>query len=484
MKKLTQQNVFEIIASQFPFEPTTDQMLMTERLSEFLIRFREPSLFVMRGYAGTGKTTVVAAFVRALSNFNLRAVLLAPTGRAAKILAGYSGQQALTIHKKIYKTTTDEFGGYKTILQKNSHRNTIFIVDEASMIPDINLSPETSVFAVRSLLEDLVNYVNSGVNCKLVLVGDTAQLPPVGLDMSPALDLEFMQATFDCEIFSEEMREVVRQSRDSGVLYNATLLRIKLATDDFSLPLFDLNDYTDIKKINGTELEDALNQAYSKYSSDEIAIITRSNKRANLFNQEVRNRLLFRDETLSGGDLMMALKNNYFWLPKTSDIGFIANGDMLEIRRVRGFEEMYGFQFANINLRLTDYPDEPNLDVKLLLDTISAETPALSYKDSMRLWNEVSKDYEHIPNKRKRFAEIKQNPYLNALQVKFAYALTAHKTQGGQWKAVFIDQGYFTDDMLNAELLRWLYTAITRATESVYLVNFSDNFFLPSVCIS
>ena len=477
MKKLTQQDVFDLIVSQFPFEPTGDQVLMSERLSEFLIRFREPSLFVMRGYAGTGKTTMVGAFVRALSNFNLRSVLLAPTGRAAKILAGYSGQQALTIHKKIYKTTTDEFGGFKTILQKNPHKNTIFIVDEASMIPDINLSSETNIFAVRSLLEDLVNYVSSGVNCKLVLVGDTAQLPPVGLDMSPALDLEFMKATFDCEIFSEEMREVVRQSQDSGVLYNATLLRVKLATDDFALPLFDTTDYIDIKKINGSELEDALNEAYSKYSIEEIAIITRSNKRANLFNQEVRNRLLFREEALSGGDLMMTLKNNYFWLPKTSDIGFIANGDMLEIQRIRGFEEMYGFQFANVSLRLTDYPDEPNLDVKLLLDTISAETPALSYKDSTRLWNEVSRDYEHIPNKRKRFAEIKQNPYLNALQVKFAYALTAHKTQGGQWKAVFVDQGYFTDDMLNAEFLRWLYTAITRATDTVYLVNFSENFF-------
>ena len=477
MKKLSQQDVFDIIISQFSFEPTGDQTLMTERLSEFLIRFREPSLFVMRGYAGTGKTTMVGAFVRALPNFNLRAVLLAPTGRAAKVLAGYSGQQAFTIHKKIYKTAADEFGGFKTILQKNPHKNTVFIVDEASMIPDINLSPETSIFAVRSLLEDLVNYVHSGVNCKLVLVGDTAQLPPVGLDMSPALDLEFMKHTFDCEIFSEEMREVVRQSQDSGVLYNATMLRIKLATDDFSLPLFDTNDYIDIKKINGSELEDALNEAYSKYSSEEIAIITRSNKRANLFNQEVRNRLLFREETLSGGDLMMTLKNNYFWLPKTSDIGFIANGDMLEIQRIRGFEEMYGFQFANVSLRLTDYPDEPNLDVKLLLDTISAETPALSYKDSTRLWSEVSKDYEHIPNKRKRFSEIKQNPYLNALQIKFAYALTAHKTQGGQWKAVFIDQGYFTDDMLNAEFLRWLYTAITRATETVYLVNFSEKFF-------
>ena len=479
MKKLSQQEVFNIIATQFPFEPTGDQTLMVERLSEFLVRFREPSLFVLKGYAGTGKTTVVGAFVRALPNFNLRAVLLAPTGRAAKVLGNYSGQQAFTIHKKIYKTTTDEFGGHKTVLQSNPHRNTMFIVDEASMIPDINLSSETSLFGVRSLLEDLVNYVNSGINCKLILVGDTAQLPPVGLDMSPALDLDFMQTTFDCEIFSEEMREVVRQSQDSGVLYNATLLRIKLATDDCSLPLFDLNDYTDIKKINGSELEEALNEAYSKHSMEEIAIVTRSNKRANLFNQEVRNRLLFREETLSGGDLMMTLKNNYFWLPKTSDIGFIANGDMLEIQRIRGFEEMYGFQFANVGLRLTDYPDEPSLDVKLLLNTISAETPALSYKDSMHLWNEVSKDYEHIPNKRKRFAEIKQNPYLNALQVKFAYALTAHKTQGGQWKAVFIDQGYFTDDMLNAEFLRWMYTAITRATETVYLVNFSDNFFEP-----
>ncbi|MDR2906503.1 MAG: AAA family ATPase [Bacteroidales bacterium] len=477
MKKLSQQDVFDIIMAQFPFEPTGDQTLMTERLSEFLIRFREPSFFVMKGYAGTGKTTMVGAFVRALPNFNLKAILLAPTGRAAKVLAGYSGQQALTIHKKIYKTTSDEFGGYKTVLQKNPHRNTIFIVDEASMIPDINLSPETSIFAIRSLLEDLVSYANSGVNCKLVLVGDTAQLPPVGLDMSPALDLEFLQATFDCDVFSEEMREVVRQSQDSGVLYNAASLRVKLATDDCSLPLFDVNGYTDIQKIGGAELEDALNSAYSKYSPEEVVIITRSNKRANIFNHETRNRILFREESLTGGDLMMVLKNNYFWLPKTSDIGFIANGDMLEIQRIRGFEDMYGFEFANVSLRLTDYPDEPNLDVKLLLNTINSESPALSYQDSMRLWNEVSKDYQHIPNKRKRVAEIKQNPYLNALQVKFAYALTAHKTQGGQWKAVFIDQGYFTEDMLNAEFLRWLYTTITRATETVYLVNFADGFF-------
>jgi len=475
---MTSKEVFDIIASQFSVEPTNDQKLVVERLSEFLIRFGEPSFFVLKGYAGTGKTTVIGAFVRALRNFNLRSVLLAPTGRAAKVLAGYSGQQAFTIHKKIYRSHVDEFGGFRTKLNKNTHRNTIFIVDEASMIPDINLSSETSMFAVRSLLEDLVNYVNSGVNCKLVLVGDTAQLPPVGLDVSPALDLEFLKHTFDCEIFSEEMREVVRQSQDSGILYNATMLRIKLATDDFSLPLFDTNDYSDIKKINGSELEDALNEAYSKYSSEEIAIITRSNKRANLFNQEVRNRLLFREETLSGGDLMMTLKNNYFWLPETSDIGFIANGDMLEIQRIRGFEDMYGFQFANVSLQLKDYPDEPNLEVKLLLNTIDLESPALSYQDSMRLWSEVSKDYEHIPNKRKRFAEIKQNPYLNALQVKFAYALTAHKTQGGQWKAVFIDQGYFTDEMLNAEFLRWMYTAITRATESVYLVNFEDRFFI------
>ncbi|MCL2412564.1 MAG: AAA family ATPase [Bacteroidales bacterium] len=475
--KLSQQDVFDIIMSQFSVVPTCDQTVVVGRFSEFLIRFREPSLFVLKGYAGTGKTTVVGALVRALRDFNLRSVLLAPTGRAAKVLAGYSGQQAFTIHKKIYRTHTDEFGGFRTKLNKNTHRNTIFIVDEASMIPDLNLSSETSMFAVRSLLEDLVDYVHSGVNCKLVLVGDTAQLPPVGLDMSPALDLEFLTHTFDCEIFSEEMREVVRQTQDSGVLYNATKLRIKLATDDFSLPLFDINDYTDIQKINGSELEDALNDAFSKYSSEDVAIITRSNKRANLFNQEVRNRLLFREETLSGGDLMMTLKNNYFWLPETSDIGFIANGDMLEIQRIREFEDMYGFQFANVSLQLKDYPEEPNLDVKLLLDTINMESPALSYQDSMQLWNKVSKDYEHIPNKRKRFAEIKQNPYLNALQVKFAYALTAHKTQGGQWKAVFIDQGYFTDEMLNAEFLRWMYTAITRATERVYLVNFSDDFF-------
>jgi len=477
VKKISQEEVSQIIASQFSVVPTSDQMLVVERLSEFLIRFREPSLFVLKGYAGTGKTTVVGTFVRALSQFNLKSVLLAPTGRAAKVLAGYSAQQALTIHKKIYRTQADEFGGFRTRLNKNTHRNTIFIVDEASMIPDINLSSESSIFAVRSLLEDLITFVHSGVNCKLILVGDTAQLPPVGLDMSPALELEFLKHTFDCEIFSEEMREVVRQTQDSGILYNATLLRIKLATDDFSLPLFDVNDYTDIKKIEGSELEDALNDASSKHSPEEIAIITRSNKRANLFNHEVRNRLLFREETLSGGDLMMALKNNYFWLPESSDIGFIANGDMLNIQRIRGFEDMYGFQFANVSLQLKDYPDEPDLDVKLLLDTINLESPALSYKDSMRLWNEVCKEYEHIPNKQKRFAEIKKNPYLNALQVKFAYALTAHKTQGGQWKAVFIDQGYFTDDMLNAEFLRWMYTAITRATETVYLVNFSDNFF-------
>ncbi len=473
---LTEFDIQQLIFDEFQFEPTDDQSQLIESLGSFVYQLRKPEIFVMKGYAGTGKTSVVGALVRAMPKIRVRTVLMAPTGRAAKVLSKYSKHSAFTIHKKIYKTFTDPNGGTKTILQKNTYKNTLFIVDEASMVPDFNHSEE-QMFGNRSLLEDLLDYVSQGINCKLILIGDTAQLPPVGWDDSPALDIEYLQTLCNCEIHTSELKQVVRQAEDSGILYNATLLRTKIALEDAELPLFDTHDYPDILRIEGNELEDYLNQAYSQVGRDDVCIICRSNKRANLFNQEIRNRVLFQETEISTGDLLMVLKNNYFWLPETTESDFIANGDMMEIMRIRKLEEMYGFKFADVTVRLIDYPNIEPIDVKILLDTIAIEQAALPYSKYRMLYDEVAKDYEDIPNKRKRTAAIKENPYINALQVKFAYALTCHKTQGGQWNTVFIDQGYFTDDMLNIEFLRWMYTAITRTTKQVYLLNFKEAFF-------
>ncbi|MCX6230176.1 MAG: AAA family ATPase [Bacteroidetes bacterium] len=470
-------DISKIIQRFFSFEPTLDQKALIDKLGVFFNETKNEDAFLIKGYAGTGKTTVVSALVKAFPYIDKKAVLLAPTGRAAKVLSEYSGARAYTIHKKIYRIHTSKDGHTFLTLQQNKHRNTIFIVDEASMIPDMNNKTEAGLFSGRSVLEDLILYINEGVNCNLILIGDTAQLPPVGSDLSPALDRDFLKGAFRLQITEHELTMVVRQAQESGILTNATHLREKIKAESFDVPFFNIQGFEDVRCIGGAELEDCLNSCYSNEERDNVVVICRSNKRANVFNQEIRNRILFQEDEISAGDYMMVLRNNYYWLPEESDTGFIANGDIIEILKIRKIEEIYGFRFADVTVKLIDYPDEKDLEVKIMLDTIMLETPALPFTENRKLWDEISKDFEDIPTKRERMQKVKSSPYLNALQVKYAYSLTCHKTQGGQWNTVFVDQGYLTKEMINIEFLRWLYTATTRAIKKLYFINFADYFF-------
>ena len=465
------QQVQQLLFAKFPHIPTEGQIEACRLLTEFLFNPDPLSAFVLKGYAGTGKTTLVSALIQTLPALKVRSVLLAPTGRAAKVLSNYSGRQALTIHKKIYATTADANGLLRCSRIPNKHSYTLFIIDEASMIGEDNDSG-------RNLLDDLVSYVKEGSHCRLMLIGDTAQLPPVGSPISPALDCEYLQTAYGLDIHSCELTEVVRQAEKSGILHNSTLIRKQIANDDMVLmPLFELDGFGDISRINGAELEEILNQEYSDKGSEEVVLICRTNKRANIFNNEIRNRILFRDDQLCTGDYLMVVKNNYFWSNEESGIGFIANGDIAEILRLRNFEELYGFRFATATLRFIDYPEAPEIECKILLDTLVSESPSLTADESRRLYEQVALDYADLPTKGDRQKAIRNDPYYNALQVKFAYALTCHKTQGGQWDTAIIDQGFLPDDAIDREYLRWLYTALTRAKKKVYLLNFKDDFF-------
>ncbi len=366
-------------------------------------------------------------------------------------------------------------GSIKMSIAPNRHRGAVFFVDEASMIP--GMDRDGRGFSVSgSLLQDLIQYVDGGMDCKLVFIGDEAQLPPVGTTLSPALDIAFMKKNFFFEIYHYTLKEVVRQAGQSGILSNANAIRKRITNPDFE-KIFNTAHFQDISRITGNELEDRLQQSYDSVGMEETVIITRSNKRAYQFNREVRQRILYKENELSAGDLLMVVKNNYFWLEDNSN-GFIANGDIVEVLAIGKKEEMYGFHFADVSLRLVDVAEETVLDVKILLDTLSSPAASLTSDDNRRLYEEVMLDYQDIPNKRSRFQELKKNPYFNALQVKYAYALTCHKTQGGQWKHVYVDQGFLFDDMLNSEYLRWLYTAFTRARRHLFLINFNDRFFL------
>ena len=475
---MNESTVTSLLFREFPYEPTHDQQSLIMRLGKFITAsWNNPtSLFVLKGYAGTGKTTVVTALVNVLPQIKKRSVLLAPTGRAAKVLASYSKKPANTIHRKIYFARTTKDGSIALKLQLNLHKETLFIVDEASMIQNSSMN-DFSLFSGRNVLEDLFTYVFSGTNNKLLFIGDTAQLPPVGLDKSPALDFDYLRQSYHLDIDSIELTEVVRQSQGSGILTNATNIRHEILREAMKFPLFNLAEFTDIKRLTGADLEDALTSAFSSSGRDDNVVICRSNKRANIFNQEIRRRILFFDGEINVGDFMMVVKNNYFWLPEGSPAGFIANGDIVELMRIRKIYEMYGFRFADVTIRFLDYPEEKELDVKILLDTVRSESPALSSTDNNRLFQEVMKDYEELTSRRGRIEKVKVNPWFNALQVKFAYALTCHKTQGGQWETVFVDQGYISDAMMNVEYMRWLYTAVTRATKKLFLINFEERFF-------
>lgn len=455
--------------------PTAGQEELAGKLADFVAESDSDAVFVLKGYAGTGKTTMVSSLVKTFATFKFRTVLLAPTGRAAKVLSGYSGHSAYTIHKSIYRQQSSSDGMGRFVLDRNLYKDTFFIVDEASMVS--NSVAESAIFGSGRLLEDLIEYVYSGSNCRLILVGDTAQLPPVGLDVSPALSAQELEF-YDRIIYEYELTEVVRQDYHSGILYNATALRHLIADEYFNPGYFPLecSQFKDVLRIGGGDLIEELSTCFDRFGVFETIVVTRSNKRANKYNQGIRSAILYKEAEISKGDLLMVVKNNYFWLEENEKIDFIANGDIAEIVSIYKYEELYGFRFAEVCLRMVDYPDI-ELDCKIILDTLSIESAALSAEQSRKLFDAVAEDYADIRNKKKRWEKIRENPYFNALQVKFAYAVTCHKAQGGQWKAVFVDQGYLTEDMINVEYLRWLYTAFTRPTERLYLVNFNDEFF-------
>ena len=472
------QNIFyKKLLENFGFEPTKNQLAVIGELTDFVFLKIQKHLFVLKGYAGTGKTSLVGALVKTLPTINFNSVLLAPTGRAAKVLSNYSGKPAFTIHKMIYQLQSGGDGYTRFVIKQNKFQNTIFLVDEASMIGDGGALSSRNWGESKSLLDDLLEFVFDGVNCKLVLIGDTAQLPPVGMELSPALDEDFLFASYHLNIEFNELSEVVRQAEDSEILTNATYLRGKISLKNNDFPLFKSVNRADVKTITGLELEDELSDAYGKFGDDNVMLITRSNKRANLFNLQIRARIKWLEDEIASGDYLMVVKNNYFWLTDDSKAGFIANGDIVEIQKITSYEEMYGFRFANIQVRMIDYPNELDLEVKILLDSILSESPSLPSDKFKELYEAVSEDYGYEPNRKKRNELIRNNPYYQALQVKFAYAITCHKSQGGQWGAVFVDQGYITDEMINVEYLRWLYTAITRAKKELYLVNFNQKFY-------
>lgn len=469
------------IFREFPYSPTPGQQNLIKRLADFIVSdMGKFPLFLLEGYAGTGKTTVVSTLVKALPKAGYSAVLLAPTGRAAKVLSLYAQMPAFTIHKRLYRPAMDADGHVHFQVQQNKSVRTLFIVDEASMIPDDRQSGENTAFQMRNLLEDLIGHVFSGQDCKMLFLGDSCQLPPVGSVQSPALDTELLRESYYLDIDSFILSDVVRQSLESGILSVATGIRAKIAINGsgLPLPLFGKeNAFADVISITGIDMPDAMQQAFSDYGRENTVVITRSNKRANLFNQAIRERILFHENELAAGDNLMVVRNNYFWLPDESKAGFIANGDIIEVQSIRKTEEIYGFRFAEATVRMVDYPDEPSFDVKLLLNTINSEGPALNYEDNQKLFNEVMADYMGESTRRKRMAGIRNNPHFNALQVKHASALTCHKTQGGQWDAVFIEKGFLKDEMIDTEYLRWLYTAVTRATKKLFLINFEERFF-------
>jgi exodeoxyribonuclease V len=470
---LITQQLNTILLKHLKFSPTGCQSEFVEKMSEFILnQLPKRKLFILKGYAGTGKTTLIGALVKTLPELKMRTVLMAPTGRAAKVMSHYAQKDAFTIHKKIYvKRTID--GVSQFVPGKNLHTNTLFIIDEASMISS-GVTISLGVLGKRALLDDLIEYVYSGKNCHLMFVGDVAQLPPVGESTSISLDEEELLKSFHFDYsVSVNLTEVVRQKHDSGVLAVATSIRENIHQTEF--PKIQLNN--DVLYLSGNDLQEKLEEVYHQFGKDGAIVITRSNKRANLFNQSVRHRILGFEEELDPGDLMMVVKNNYFWLEDTSKMGFIANGDVFKIKRVLKTWELYGFRFADLIIQFPDYPDEPELEVKVLLDSILTESPSLSRDKMKALYAAISEDYADITNKRKRMEKIMQDPFFNALQVKFSYAVTCHKSQGGQWPVVFIDQGYLTQDMLGYEFNRWLYTAITRASQRVFLVNFSKEFF-------
>ena len=466
---------YNLAKNHFSFKLTTKQDLTLYKLSEFILNEDDNSLFILKGYAGTGKTTILSSIINNLWKIKKSGVLMAPTGRAAKVLSNYTNTEANTIHKKIYFPKKNSSGNIDFVLQTNKSKNTIFIVDEASMIS--STSQNKKLFDTTSLLSDLIQFVYSGYKCKIIFIGDTAQLPPVNSKLSPSLDPDYLEENYNKNVLSIELDEVVRQEVLSGILNNATILRESLIDEDFEEFKFNISGFNDIIRLqDGEDIINSLTDSYNIFGKEETALIVRSNKRANLYNQQIRNRILFNENELSVGDNLMVVKNNYYWLKSTSEAGFIANGDIIKILEISRIVDLYDFRFAEVSVQMIDYPKMKPFDTVLMLDTINLETPSLNYEKANHLYNEVMKDYVSEKVKYKRFLKVKNNKYFNALQVKFSYAMTCHKSQGGQWTSVFVEQPYLPNG-IDKDFIRWLYTALTRAKEKLYLIGFKDDFF-------
>jgi len=464
----------EDIKSYLGYTPTSGQAAAIDILSDFTLNPDSGKCLLIKGYAGTGKTSLIAGYVKTLQKLKVPFELLAPTGRAAKVLTDYSGIKALTIHKCIYRQKSISEGIGKFVLNLNKLTNAIFIVDEASMIS--NSSFEDSAFGSGKLLSDMVEFVKQGKNCRLIVVGDTAQLPPVGLDISPALDAREL-SMFNLDVQEIFLNEVVRQDLGSGILFNATRIRQILDSTAISTPKFDVSTrFKDIERIDGGSIMEYLTEEYSRSNRNSNVVICYSNKQANRYNIAIRSRILFNEEELSVGDYLMVARNNYYWVADNPNIAFIANGEIVEVKRIGKHYNLYGFRFADVTLKLTD-EDNQEVDARIILDSLTIDGPSLGSEQMKNLYAAVAQDYQHIKTYRTRLQKIREDPFFNAIQVKFAYAVTCHKAQGGQWPNVFIDQGFFRESMINREYLRWLYTAVTRATSKVYMVNFNDIFF-------
>lgn len=461
----------EKILQNFKYEPTECQKVFFDKISQFLSGYGDGDIFILNGYAGTGKTEAIGAVVRTLKEFNMKFKLMAPTGRAAKVLSGYTSHRTSTIHKQIYRQKSMDNGVGQFSLDFNRDNDTIYIVDEASLI---TIDSSSSSFGSGNLLEDLISYIRNGSDNKLILIGDNAQLPPISLDRSPALDVPYMEGYGPVEWVS--MKSVVRQELESGILYNATLLRKAIALEETgSFPKLQVKGYNDVDSINGGELIEALEDAVSRYGLEETIVLCRSNKRANRYNEGIRAKILSREERLVRGDRLMVVKNCYQFLEDVKEIDFIANGDIAELIKIGNYEERYGLHFAQARLSFPDY-DDIEISAKIILDTLDSESASLSSEQQRALYEGVYTDYEHIKTKKKRNESVREDPYYNALQIKYSSAITCHKSQGGQWKCVFIDNAFWQDE-ISLDELKWLYTAITRAVEKVYFVSFNKLFF-------
>ena len=475
-KPMTPIEIKSLLVNKFIYSPTNSQIKAIELFVDFLISKNIDEIFILKGYAGTGKSSLIGYLVSNISKLSYKTVLLAPTGRAAKVFSNYSNKKAKTIHKQIYFSKTEASGKIKFNLKLNKYKKALFIIDESSMISGD--SKDSNLFQNNSLLDDLIKYVYSGENCKLIFVGDPAQLPPINLKKNPALDKNYLFEKFDKKIIEFELKDVVRQEKNSSTLINATKIRDTIFSKNFIQFKFSKIDNTKFIRLkDSNDIFDSIDNLFNSSSKSDSVVIVRSNKRANQYNSQIRSKILFLESELNVGEEFMVVKNNYYWLTDESIPGFIANGDLIRVVKIISYHEIYNFNFIKVIVELVDYPDENSFETILLINTLNSESPSLTSEESKKLYNEVQKDYFNINSKYKRFILTKKNQFFNALQIKYSYAITCHKSQGGQWENVFVEYPYLPDGP-NKDFFRWLYTAITRAKKRVFLIGFPESYFL------